>query len=251
MTEQQDNSARRFELEGHDLGYPTDFRDGSSTLGIFAVSAQVANKLIADSGFEVANIAPGKAALSMSCVHYTDTDCGVYEEIALAFFVRPTGRQKRLQIPYLSTWIDIIRGNIASYTWGLPVSSTLARDCGIYMWGFPKTLETIEYDDSNQQAKSSWLVDGNVVLSYSVAAKGEKDMPLVSPPVYSVFEGRQHVSYLSQTYRNSSIVAGGGELILGDHPMADKLRALGLPKKPLIAGFNGHLKFEMSHPEPL
>ena len=27
-----------------------------------------------------------------------------------------------------------------------------------------------------------------------------------------------------------------GQLVLGDHPIADELRSLGLPKKPLVAG---------------
>ncbi|MBV8159944.1 MAG: acetoacetate decarboxylase, partial [Acidimicrobiia bacterium] len=27
-----------------------------------------------------------------------------------------------------------------------------------------------------------------------------------------------------------------GELVLGDHPIADELRSLGLPKRPLVAG---------------
>ena len=246
-----DNSQRRFELEGVELSYPTDFRDGSSSMGIFSVSSKAANNIIKDSGFRVAEIAPGKAALSLICVHYTDTDCGVYEEIALAFFVEPTGKQKRLRIPYLSTWIDIIKGQVASYTWCLPVNSTLARDCGIFMWGFPKTLETIDYSLVAGRTESSWMVDDQLVLRFSVKAEGDKNSGPVVPPVYSIFEGRPHVSYLKQQYSRSAYHGRDGRLELGNHPIADTLRSLGLPKKPLITGWNGHLEFEMSHPEPL
>jgi Acetoacetate decarboxylase (ADC) len=240
-----------FNLEGVELAYPTFFRDGSSAMGIFAVSAKVADEIIADSGFKTARIAPGTAALSLVCVHYTDTDCGSYEEIALAFFVKKHGRQARKTIPYLSTWRDVAKGEIASYTWCLPVSSTLSRDCGIFMWGFPKTLETIEYGIQNGRASSTWSIDGQKVLSYSVPARGDQDMARVAPPVYSLMEGKHHVSYLAQSYTQSGRHGRDGQLELGTHPAAERLKRLGLPKKPLVAMWNGHLEFEMSHPEEL
>jgi hypothetical protein len=76
-----------FQLEGRELSYPTRFYDGSSAMGIFSVPAKIADDIIADSGFTTARIAPGRTALSLICVHYTDTECGAYEEIAMAFFV--------------------------------------------------------------------------------------------------------------------------------------------------------------------
>ncbi len=246
-----DNSQRTFNLEGKELAYPTIFRDGSNSIGLYSVPTKVANEIIADSGFSCAEIMPGKTAMSLICVHYEDTDCGQYEEIAMAFFVKHTGKQKKFGIPYLSTWMDLIRGKVASFTWCLPVSTTISRDCGIQMWGFPKTLETIEYENQNGRTKSTWVVDGKPVLSFSVKSEGERDSAPISPPVYTNYEGKPHVSYLTQTYTNTGYHMGGGELELGDHPVADQLRRLGLPKKPLLASWNGHLKFEMSHPEPL
>ena len=250
-TTDSDYKNRVFQLEGRELSYPTRFYDGSSAMGIFSVPARIADDLIADSGFTTARIAPGRTALSLICVHYTDTECGSYEEIAMAFFVKRLGHQARPAIPYLSTWWDIVRGNIASHTWCLPVSSTLSRDCGIFMWGFPKTLERIEYQLEAGRAQTSWMIDDELVLSYSVPASGSKDAKEISPPVYSVLEGKPHVSYLTQRYSQVGHHGRDGILTLGRHPAADPLRQLGLPKKPMIAAFNGHLEFEMSHPRPL
>jgi hypothetical protein len=246
-----DYKDRVFQLEGHELSYPTRFYDGSSAMGIFSVSAKVADDIIADSGFTTARIAPGRTALSLICVHYTDTQCGAYEEIAMAFFVKRHGRLARPAIPYLSTWMDILRGNIASYTWCLPVSSTLSRDCGIFMWGFPKTLERIDYEVQAGRTRTSWMIEDELVLSYSVPATGTKDAKEISPPVYSVLEEKPHVSYLTQRYTKVGHHGRDGILKLGKHPAADTLRRLGLPRKPLVAAFNGHLEFEMSHPRPL
>lgn len=249
MTIQQDHSTRRFEIEGQNLGYPTEFRDGSVAMGLFVVPASAANVLIADSGFEVARIAPGRAIFSLSCVHYDDSDCGIYEEIALSFFVNKRGQGKRF--PYISTWLDIQRGRIASYTWRLPVTSKLALDAGKYMWGLPKTIEEIDYENADGQATFTWRDGDKKVLSYSVATQGTRQPATMSPPVYSIFEGSPHVSYLTQTYRDTGYKFRGGVLQLGDHPISDELRSLGLPRRPLISTWNGHLYFQMSAPQQL
>ena len=249
MSIQLGHSARRFEIEGKTLGYPTEFRDGSSAMGLFVVPASEANALIAHSGFEAARIAPGKAFLSLSCVHYDDSDCGVYEEIALSFFVKKMGQRRRL--PFFSTWLDIQRGQIASYTWRLPVTSKLALDAGIFMWGLPKTIEDIDYEKADGHATFTWRSEGKKVLSYSVPAQGTRQPATISAPVYSIFEGSPHVSYLTQTYRDAGYRLGGGILQLGDHSIADELRCLGLPRRPLFSTWNGHLSFQMSAPEKL
>jgi len=54
-------SSRCFEIEGKSLGYPTQFPDASSAVGLFAVPSRAAEALIADSGFEVAQVVPGRA----------------------------------------------------------------------------------------------------------------------------------------------------------------------------------------------
>lgn len=251
MSPKEEICQRKFTIEGVELGYPTHFYDGSSMMGLFSVPTREANAIIAGSGFQVAEMAPGRAMLSIICVHYTDTQCGSYEEIALAFFVQPTGHQRRRSIPWLSNWWHLLRGSIASYTWCLPVSTTLARDCGIQMWGFPKTLERIEWKHSNGRARATWTVDGEPALSFSVRASGTRSSGPIAPPVYSLFEGKPHVSYLEQTYKESGKKGRDGLLELGSHPVADKLRRLGLPKKPLLTVWNGKLTFAMTHPEPL
>jgi len=50
----QDPSTRRFDIEGRNLGYPTQFRDGSSIGGLLVVRARIDGERISESGFEVA-----------------------------------------------------------------------------------------------------------------------------------------------------------------------------------------------------
>ena len=243
------NSARRFEIEGRTLGFPAQFRDASSALGLFLVPARAANALISESGFEVAHVAPGRAIFSLSCVHYRESDCGSYREISMAFFVKKSGPAGG--IPYLGNWLDIARDRSATYVWKLPVTSRLANDAGILMWGLPKTIEEIGYEVSGERATFDLRMEGRKVLSYSVRAVGKRSQPRGTSDVYSNFEGVPHVTHLSHEYWDMGVRFGGGDLWLGDHPVAEQLRGLGLPRRPLISSWIGRLALEVGAPEKI
>ena len=242
--------ARRFEIEGKSLGYPALFQDASSAVGLFMVPASGAQDLIRDSGFEVAQLLPGRAAFSLSCVHYRESDCGAYNEISMAFFVKKK-HGKTSGIPYLGTWLDIARDDAATCIWKLPVTTRLANDAGIRMWGFQKTIEEIDFEVSDGRAAFKLRMDGQEVLDYSVRARGKQQQPRAASAVYSNFEGAPHVTYLEHEFRDVGVSLGGGRLRLGSHPIAEQLRGLGLPRRPFIATWMGHLSFEVGPPQKL
>ena len=65
---------------------------------------------------------PGRAGFSLACCTYRESDCGVYNEVSMAFFVKPKhGRHSG--IPYLGTWLDIARNDSATHIWKLPVTT--------------------------------------------------------------------------------------------------------------------------------
>lgn len=246
---------RRFTIEGQDLGYPTRFRDGASMMAAFAVPHSAATRLISDSGFRPAQVLPGRGLLSMNCVHYLETDCGTYDEVALAILVEdpstPTGRSGvASRRPRLRTWRSLMDATIGAYSWRLGVSTTLARDCGIRMWGFPKVVGDVRFTRDDATAEMSWAQDGELVLRYRGPATGTRTPKQISPAVYSLLDGRPHVGHLTQRYTGVGYHLGGS-IDLGPHAFADELRALGLPRRPLVSVWNGHLSFEMSAPRPI
>jgi hypothetical protein len=248
MSFKSPHADRRFDIEGNNLGYPTLFHDGSTSVGMFVVSSNVANELIADSGFTAAEIVPGKALMSLAGVHYTDTECGIYEEIGCAFFVNKVSGKPL--IPYLGTWMNILRGKQPSFTWYLPVTEKSALECGIQMWGYPKTIEDIRHSKVDGRTVTTLHRDGEEVLRYSVSNLGSKTLKPIDAPVYSIFEGKPHVGHLTQ-YFSEAGYGRDGELLISDHPLVEPLRRLGLPRKPLMSGHMGKLRFSMSAPEPL
>ncbi|MCP5066069.1 MAG: acetoacetate decarboxylase family protein [bacterium] len=242
--------ARRFDIKGQSLGFPSLYQDGSSAVGLFMVPSRAAQALISDSGFEVAELLPGRAAFSLACVHYRESDCGVYDEISLAFFVKPKhGRPSR--IPYLGTWLDMVRSNAATFVWKLPVTTRLANDAGVLMWGFPKTIEEIDFEQVSGRAVFTLRMDGREVLRYSVDDSGKRDQPHRASPVYSIYEGAPHVTILENECHDVGTRVAGGRLTLGDHPVAEALRALGLARRPVIAGWMGRISFTVGPPQKL
>lgn len=243
-------STRCFEIEGRRLAYPVVFQDGCSAVGLFTVPAAGAQELIRESGFEVAELWPGRAAFSLACCHYLESECGAYNEIAMSFFVKPAhGRPGRT--PYLGTWLDIARGASATYIWKLPVTTRLANDAGVQMWGFPKTVEEIDFDRTGGRASFQLRMDGREVLRYSVSASGRRRQPPGASAVYSTYEGAAHVTCLESEFHEVGVRFRGGRLGLGDHPIAEQLRGLGLPRRPLVATWMGKLFFSAGAPQKL
>jgi hypothetical protein len=240
---------RTFEIEGQTLGYPAKFQDASSAVGLFVVSLSAAEEMIRGSGFEIAPVAPGKAIFSLSCVDYRESDCGVYREIAMGFFVKHYRRNNK--IPYLGTWLDIVRDKANTFIWNLSVTTKLANDAGILMWGLPKTIEKIDFNVASERATFSLSMDDQEVLSYSVHAQGKRSQPSGASPVYSNFENAPHVTYLTHEYKDMGVGLGDGHLSLGNHPVSQKLRGLGLPRRPLISSWIGRLSLSVDAPEKL
>ena len=249
-------STQRFTIEGRDLGYPTSFRDGSSMNAIFLVPITGARELLADSGFAPAQLLPRRAVLSLNCVHYVDTDCGSYEEVALAVLVDDPSADVKASglgpgIPGIRTWQRLAKGTIGGHSWRLGVSTTLARDCGISMWGYPKVVGDLTFGRAGERAEMTWVQDGDLVLRFRGPATGSRTPPEMSSPVYAIHQGVPQVGRLTQRYRGTGHHLRGGVIELGPHRFADELRRLGLPKRPLVSIWNEHLEFEMSAPRPL
>jgi hypothetical protein len=135
--------------------------------------------------------------------------------------------------------------------WKLPVTTKLANDAGVRMWGFPKTIEEIDFEQQGGRATFTLRMDGRDVLSYSVAASGKRSQPRRASAVYTIYEGAPHVTLLESECTDVGMSVGGGRLRLGDHPIADDLRDLGLPRRPVITTWMGRTSFSVGPPRKL
>ena len=167
------------------------------------------------------------------------------------FFVRKKGGPKGF--PYLGAWRGLGGGTMPSYSWKMPVNQSFTRDAGATIWGFPKTIETIDFDYSREGRFGGRLeMDGKLVFEIDMPRGGDKTQPAAPAVGYSYIEGVPHRTAFTQ--QTSELGAARGttvEISLGDHPISDDLRSLGLPKKPLMATWAGKMVMQFGMPEKL
>ncbi|MBW2497457.1 MAG: acetoacetate decarboxylase family protein [Deltaproteobacteria bacterium] len=240
----------RYEIQGQQVSFPVEVRDASGAIAVFLVSSRAANRLVGDA-FEVVEFLPGRTLFMLGCIDYKDNDLGDYNEVAMNFPVRKKGAPRGL--PWIGAWLAMAKGDLASYSWRMPVDQSFTRDAGATIWGFPKTIERIDFDYSREGRFHGYLeMDGEKVFEIQMPRGGNKERP-ESPMIgYSYIEGVPHLTRSTQTA--SQMGASGGknvEITLGSHPVADDLRSLGLPKKPLMITWIGKMVMRFGPPEKL
>lgn len=201
--------------------------------------------MIAHTGLEVAAPFPGRAIVGLAFVRYEDTDLDAYNELAVSVLVRPhdarpsSARAKALEV----------LGNRARvYIHHLPVNQTFTLEAGRRIWGYPKFMADIEIAEGPGVASCTLGQGGRRILTLTVREGGALRLPTPSLPTYSFLDG---VLRLTPWELRGPVKGriGGASLALGDHPLADELRTLGLPKRALLTSTMPQMKARFGPPE--
>lgn len=226
-------------IQGRRVEYPVTVRDAASASATYVVDAAAARALLPAPDLDVVEILPGRALFSLACIDYVDNDLGDYNEVSLALFVREKSAPRG--VPYVGTMLDFLRGRVRTFIFWLPVDQAFTREAGETMWGFPKTLETIDFDHRGDRATCRLESGGRHVLTFSMPRRPGRDLPPNAMDTYTRMGGRTFSTRFVSTSRGVGFARGAADLQLGDHPMADTLRTLGLPKKPMMAMWMEHM----------
>lgn len=227
---------------------PVVVRDASASVATFLVSSRLAQRLVPDA-FEVVELLPGRAPLAIAVIDYRDNDLGDYDEVSLTFFVRPKGPPPTL--PWIGAWLDLLRGKLGTYIWKLPVNQAFTCEAGRSIWGFPKSVESIEITRESGSVRCRLAMDGTHVLTLSVPHGGSRALPDQDTVTYTLIEGIPHRTHFVQGGSGVGFALGGARLELGTHPIADALGQLGLPKRALFSMHTEHMHGRFEAPEKL
>jgi hypothetical protein len=241
--------AGRYVFQGREVTLPVIVRDASSTAATYLVSAVAARKLLPGSELDVVEVFPGQALLSIACIDYVDNDLGDYHEVCIALFVHQRG--KGPLVPYLGNVVDFFRNRLGTYILHLPVDQSFTRDAGEGIWGFPKTVEQIDFTDADGRRTCRLTMGGRHVLTFAAAHGGRFSLPEMPMLTYSYVGGRLHTTRFTSAATEVGFALGGASLELGDHPIADELRTLGLPRTPLMTVSMGHQRARFDAPMPV
>ena len=236
-----------WQVLGRTIGLPVEVRQAVQWGVQYLVPAAAAQRIVDPTGLEVTGPLPGRALVALAVCRYDDTDLDSYHEVAVSFVVRLH------DAPARPSAVDRLRefgsGAIGAYIHRLPVDQEFTCAAGRDIWGYPKWITTIDIDEPDQGDRRSGsgttirLVDGGThVLTLTLAGGGPVRLPSQAPPSYSFRDGVLRRTPWEMSADGVAGRPGGATLVLGDHPMADELRSLGLPKRALFSSSASHMR---------
>ncbi|HEX9713392.1 MAG TPA: acetoacetate decarboxylase family protein [Actinomycetota bacterium] len=219
-------------IQGRQLTFPVEVRQASSWAASFLVPAARAQAMIAHTPLQVAQPVPGRALVTIPFVRYVDSDLDSYNEVGVTVLVR---EHDAADEPAWRHSLDVARSRVGVYVHHLPVDQAFTLEAGRALWGYPKVMASIDIRSSGGVTACELRIDDQDVLRLRVVDGGPIPIPARMPPTYTYLDG-----VLRRTLWESEGVQirgrlGGATLWLGSHPIADELRALGLPKRALLS----------------
>lgn len=216
------------EIQGRIVEIPCAVRDASHGIAMYMVDRAAAQKLIPDA-FEAVEAEPGQTTLTLIIVDYRDNDLGDYDEVGITFSVKPKGQPE---------------AEPGSYIYKLPVNQDFTCEVGRLLWGFPKTVEEIDFSYADESATCKLEMDGRHVMTLTVPRGGDGKSPGTARLGYTLIEGVPHSNIAKIGGTGEQMLPGGDGVVLelGNHPIADELRSLGLPGvTPILSLWAEHM----------
>ena len=218
-----------WEIQGRRITFPVRIGEARAACATYLVRTERAAQLVPDPGLQLVSVA-GRTPLVLVLVDYRVNDLGDYDEVGVAFLVRHHGRT-------------------GVYIHQLPVTQTFTLEAGRALWGLPKWLARAELSISGPDATCHLADDtGRHILTAALRTLPWR-LPLRVPGTLTTFAPRDHEVLAGRVRARVGgirIAPGGTRLVLGSgHPMAEELRALDLPRRPLATVVAEHVTFEM------
>jgi hypothetical protein len=197
-------------------------------MAMFSVDADAAQRMIDYSGLQVCRYRPRRAVAVLMLMHYVDSDLGEYYEYGTNIMVNPPGSK--------AAGLRALR-SAGAFIHHLPVDQSFTLEAGRNIWGYPKVMADFTLRDGK-----TFGFDVTIDGRFAVGMDFRPGFPVPAPskpqapPTYSHLDGvtRETVGVMKPSgvrYR-----PGGVTVRLGDHPYAQELAALGLPKRAMLSG---------------
>lgn len=212
---------------GEQVSMPVEIRSANTSSALFPVDARAARLLLAATGLEPITVL-GRAICNLAFVRYIDGDLGPYHEFAFSIMARQPGQ----------------KGSTGAYIHWLPVNQSFTCAAGQEIWGFPKLMADIDITPTRGGHRCEVAVEGRKVLALSVSdgVPAPSGAGGASIDAYTYRDGVLRRTPWVMNPAGVRMRPGGARLELGDHPVADELRSLGLPRKALFSSRIGALR---------
>lgn len=221
-------------MGGKKVKLPVFYRSARAFTAVFPASLPAVKKMIPDSRYSPAQLAPGIAAIHLTAFEYYDTDIEPYNEFAVGVLLNDPNF---INAPSYNLLRQLARSNYYTYIHHLPVTTDLALRGGIDIYNYPKFLAGINFSDTEGEVTCDLSENGEQILTL----KGKK----ISANKSGIMKFFCHL-YQSKQLQSAEfklngvkygLVPGFGKasLELGStHPIAKELRGALLSTQPFL-----------------
>lgn len=228
--------------------------DGFQTF--HAASFEAVRETLPSADLHPVRLPRGRAAISVYVLQHQEiTANGVvglaglpYAEVAIAVLV--TRHPAPTLLPLFAP--AALGMSAGAFVLHMPVTTRFARDVGRLAWGWPKFLADMEFDESIAVRRVHLSEGGREILTLTARPSGRPSVVRESTAFYTVLDGQLlEIALPSYQLRQLRWGAAGGELVLGDHPVADELRALDITPKPFLTVQDSDIRAVMLPGRPI
>lgn len=194
-------------------------------LGLFSAEAEAVRAVLPSGKLHPVTLPGGRAVVGVVAFNYLETSSERYGEMVISP-VCTYGHQAPPLIPLL---LEARYPSFGGFVLHMPVTSIIARDSGRVIWGYAKFVADMDFEKRPAYQRVRMYEDGAHILTFTVQQRGlplKDNRPLVSYTVH----GDQVLKTVvpSRAVYQLALRPGSGTLELGDHPLADQLRELGI-----------------------
>lgn len=221
-----------------DVAMPVEIRSARCFVAGFAADAEAIESMI-DAGEHRRNpplvplrISKTRGLAMLVFVEYLDGDLGPYHEFGVCLLVADPAHASRRAAARA-----LFAGDARALIAHLPVDGAFTLAAGRGIWGFPKTLADFDVDHTGRTRRGTVRADGKLIVDLSVAPgipvpAATRDTTLHA---YARLDGVLRATpWRLRSATGTTTRLGGARLRLGDHRIADDLRALRLSRHALL-----------------
>ena len=231
---------------GQEVTLPLHYKNWKWMMATSTVPAKQVQKLL-PSKLKPILASPDKALISFGALEYPEvSDLDPYNEFLISI---PVQYDPPVNIPFLPLFFDplfpqIVYKKGASYIYHLPVTTEEAYNAGCEIWGFPKVVREMKFEE-NEKAKLCRLIDrGKEVLNLYIEkiplSKKRKDFVYCS---YTEKDG-QLLRTCIHANGNYGIkkITGKASVKFGTGKIAKEMKKLHISKRPIHIFFAENLE---------
>ncbi len=202
---------------------PVFYYDSMTMGALFIVPLTKLKERMPSSRMHPLRITPWHGAISITAMEYRETDIGPYNEVSISIpftLDRPT--------PIFTGILRKAPAEPSIFILHLPVSTQIARDAGVELAGYPKIVASIEFEKETDWVTCHLAENNQHILSFTGRRLEDHQVPRTRMHAFTSRGGRLLRSevILSERQQAGSRQSAHVQLKLGDHPIAQELKAL-------------------------